>query len=102
MRPHPHTKRSLWLIALLSVAISAWSAAPSGAATWLPHSLNFPSGATQGQLYGLSCATLTSCTATGQDYNGTWGAHAETGAGSGWTPQAVTRNPGNKNGTLNG
>jgi hypothetical protein len=102
MRTHTHTKRSLGLGALLTIAVCAWSAAPSVAATWLPHSLNFPSGVTQEKLYGVSCASLTNCTATGQDYNGTWGAHAETGAGSGWTPQAVTRNPGNKNGTLNG
>lgn len=97
-------RRQLWLGVLLSVALAALPAAPSVAATWLPHSLNFPSGITQEKLYAVSCASLTSCTATGQDYNGIWGAHAETGAGAGWTPQAVTRNPagGNKNGTLNG
>jgi hypothetical protein len=104
MYTHPRTKRSHLLGALLVIAFCAWSAAPSRAATWLPHSLNFPTGITQEKLYTVSCASITSCTATGQDYNGIWGAHGETGAGSGWTPQAVTRNPpgGNKNGTLNG
>jgi len=74
------------------------------AASWLPHSLNFPSGISQMKLLGVSCSSTTTCTAVGQDWNGTnWGANAESGWGAGWTPQTgVVRNPGPKNGMLRG
>jgi hypothetical protein len=76
---------------------------PSSNPSWVAHSLNFPSGVTQVQLLGLGCSSLTTCTTVGGDFNGTWGAHAESGAGSGWAFQTgVTRNPGPKNGVLNG
>jgi hypothetical protein len=77
---------------LVALAVASSSAS---AATWLPHSLNFPAGVSQEKLFGVSCATSTTCTAVGQDYNGTWGAHAESGWGSGWALQTgVTRNLG--------
>ncbi|MCU1676033.1 MAG: hypothetical protein JWM93_791 [Frankiales bacterium] len=88
---------------LLVLALAAMPASVQ-AASWLPHSLNFPPGIVNENLNAVSCATTTSCLAVGQDYNGTTGgAHAETGFGGGWTPQSgVVRNPGPKNGILFG
>lgn len=87
------------LVAGLLVVLSAGAQA----ASWAPTSLAFPSGVTQETLYGIGCSSAATCTAVGQDYNGLWGAHAESGSGSGWTTQTgVTRNPGPKNGMLYG
>jgi hypothetical protein len=105
-----HTIRSVPPIAMVALALAtlivALVAATSSAsaASWLPHSLNFPPGVTQEKLIGVGCSSSTSCTAGGQDYNGTWGAHAESGWGSGWAFQTgVTRNPGGwANSVLNG
>ena len=92
----------------LALALLVLAALPiqAQAVGWLPHSLVFPPGIANENLFAVSCAprTTTSCLATGQDYDGrTAGAHAEIGAGSGWTPQSgVVRNPGPKNGALIG
>jgi hypothetical protein len=77
------------VLVVLALAVLTSSAS---AVSWLPHSLNFPSGITQEKLFGVGCSSSTTCTAVGQDYNGTWGAHAESGWGSGWVFQTgVTR-----------
>jgi hypothetical protein len=91
-------------VAFLMAAGFLAQASPASAASWLPHSLNLPSGISQVALFGVSCSATTTCTAVGQDWNGSnWGAHAESGWGSGWTPQTgVLRNPGVKNGILRG
>ena len=76
---------------------------PSSTPSWVAHSLNFPSGVTQVELYGVGCSSTTACTAVGHDFNGTWGALAESGWGAGWAFQeGVTRNPGPKNAALFG
>ena len=94
--------KSLMAATLVAAMLAVLSSSAS-AASWVAHSLNFPSGVTQEALFGVGCSSSTTCTAAGQDYNGTWGAHAESGSGAGWTFQTgVTRNPGPKNGVLYG
>jgi hypothetical protein len=73
----------------LATLIAAVVAVPSAlASTWAPHSLVFPSGVTQEQLFGVSCASSSTCLAVGEDYKGNWGIHAEAGSGSTWTFQS--------------
>jgi hypothetical protein len=90
---------------LLTVALLVATASSAQAASWVAHSLNFPSGINTVSLLGIGCATTTTCTAVGKDGNTSsiGGAHAESGAGSSWVFQTgVTRNPGPRNGVLNG
>lgn len=76
-------------VVALAAVVTALVAGTSAQATgWLPHSLVFPSGVTQEQLFGVGCASTTSCLAAGEDYNGNWGIHAEVGAGSSWVFQS--------------
>lgn len=89
--------------ALLVAVTLAMASSSASAASWVAHSLVFPSGVTQEALFGVGCSSSTTCTAAGQDFNGVWGAHAESGWGAGWAFQTgVTRNPGPKNGILFG
>ncbi|WP_155892101.1 hypothetical protein [Conexibacter woesei] len=98
--------RTVLRLALTSLTLIVLAALPmqAQAVGWLPHSLVFPPGITNENLNGISCATgASSCLAVGQDFNGVGGAHAEIGAGSGWTAQStVVRNPGPKNGAFLG
>lgn len=100
------TPRTLSCFARSTLLVVALGAIPvsAQAASWLPHSLSFPPGIVTENLWGVSCATTTSCLAVGQDFNGSiGGAHAEIGFGAVWTPQSgVVRNPGPKNGVLFG
>jgi hypothetical protein len=107
MRQDRQDLRSIYQVAIAlaaTVAALALLTSSASAASWLPHSLVFPSGITQEKLMGVGCASTTLCTAGGQDYNGIWGAHAESGSGSSWTNQTgVTRSFGGwPNSVLNG
>jgi hypothetical protein len=94
------------LLGLAMVIAALFLASSAQAATWVAHSLVFPSGISQEKLFGIGCPSpTTSCTAVGQDYNGIWGAHGESGSYATWAAQPVVRSPGSSawpNAVLNG
>ena len=62
-----------------------------------------PAGGKPTELYGVSCATASSCTAVGHSFAtgaGIWGAMGEEWNGSTWSLLPVVVNPGKKNGFL--
>jgi hypothetical protein len=89
--------------ALPTVVLVAALMAPSAAsAAWEEKPVSLPSGGTEGVLYGVSCFSESSCTATGTYFNGTiWGATGNEWKGASWSLASVVQNPGDKNGRLN-
>ncbi len=92
-------------ICIVACAIAAPGYTSALGATWGASSLNNPPGIETVSLEGVSCFSLTACTAVGKDGDTSHigGAIAESFNGSGWTVETkVTRNPGPKNGVLRG
>jgi hypothetical protein len=85
-----------------TVAVAQFPA--NALATWSASSLVNPPGINSTQLLGVSCTSLSACTAVGKDSEGsTGGALGESWDGSSWIVETgVHRNPGPKNGALLG
>jgi hypothetical protein len=85
----------------LTVFFCFWACAGAEAATWGEQSAPLLSGASEGELRGVSCFSAGICTAVGHAFKeGKWGAMGDEWNGTEWKTASVVWNPGLKNGNL--